>query len=120
MENFKAEFYSRTRIHALDVLRFLDTLPNSPTVLVLKKQLVRSATSTPANILEARSASSRKDYINFYTHALKSANESLFWIDLIKDYLRLSLPECNRLWRETEEIAKILAKSILTLKTRSK
>ena len=38
-------------------------------------QLLRSATSIRANVMEAKSASSKRDFIKFYEIALKSANE---------------------------------------------
>ena len=80
------------------------------------KQLIRSGTSVTANVIEAGSASSRKDYINFYTHALKSANETKFWISLLMDSGRLKSEKTNTLLKETEEIANILGASIKTMK----
>lgn len=90
MENFKEEFYYRTYNYALDVLKFVKNLPKDSATLILGKQLIRSSSSVPANLIEARAASSKKDYINFYNHALKSANESILWLNLIKDYCRLT------------------------------
>ena len=52
---------------------------------VMGKQLLRSGTSILANYVEANSASSRKDFINFFTYSLKSANESKVWLSLLKD-----------------------------------
>jgi len=43
-------------------------------------QLIRSGTSIGANIVEAKSGSSTKDFRNFYTIALKSANETKYWL----------------------------------------
>jgi four helix bundle protein len=48
-------------------------------------QLLRSATSIGANIVEAKSGSSTKDFRNFYTIALKSANETKYWLCLMRD-----------------------------------
>ena len=84
------------------------------------KQLIRSGTSVSANIIEAQSASSKKDYINFYTHALKSANESKLWISLIRDADKINKEEAEKLLAETIEIAKILGKSIITMKNKNK
>lgn len=80
------------------------------------KQLLRSGTSVLANYVEANSASSKKDFINFFTHSLKSANESKVWLALLRDTRKSSAAEVGPLLKELEEIANILASSILTLK----
>lgn len=77
--------------------------------------MLHSATSIIANIVEAKSASSRKDYINFFTHALKSANETKVWLCLLRDARKVDV---SKELQECEEIAKILAKSIITLKSK--
>lgn len=51
----------------------------------LPDQLLRSATLIGANIIEAKSGSSKKDFIRFYTIVLKSANETKYWLCLIRD-----------------------------------
>lgn len=69
-----------------------------------------------ANIIEAKSASSKKDYINFYTHALKSANESKLWISLMKDSAKIDEKVADELLKETTEISNIIGASIITMK----
>ena len=73
---FKNEFKKRLYNWALRLIKFIDNLPKDSVCNVLGKQLLRSGTSILANYIEANSASSRKDFINFFTHSLKSANES--------------------------------------------
>lgn len=82
----------------------------------IARQLVRSGASVTANVREARAARSKKDYINFYHHALKSANETELWISLARDSGKIKSEESARLLEETKEIAKILAASIITMK----
>jgi four helix bundle protein len=71
---FKEEFRGRVYRFALDIIRFIEKLAKDQTSRVISDQLLRSATSIGANVVEAQSASSRKDYTNYFTHALKSAN----------------------------------------------
>ena len=80
------------------------------------RQLLRSGTSIIANYIEANSASSKKDFINFFTHSLKSANESKVWLALIKDTNKSDKTENEWLISELKEIANIIAASILTMK----
>lgn len=80
-------------------------------------QLLRSATSIGANVVEGKSGSSRKDFKNFYTIALKSANETKYWICLIRDteISKVDKDKLNRLLKEADEISKIIATIIINL-----
>ena len=69
-----------------------------------------------ANYIEAQSASSKKDFINFFTHSLKSANESKFWLALLRDTKKSPEKEISILLDELTEISNILASSILKMK----
>jgi len=113
---FKDEFKRRIYRFALDIIKFVDELQESTTCEIMGNQLLRSATSIGANVIEANAASSKKDYINFFNHALKSANETKFWLGLLRDSGKANKDKANGLLRETSEIANILASSIITLK----
>ena len=115
---FNTEFKGRTYKFALDIIAFVDGLPPQQTSRILSDQLLRSATSIGANIIEVQAASSRKDYINFFTYALKSANECKFWLQLFRDSGRADGKAVSALLKEVTEVANILAASILTLKGR--
>ena len=80
-------------------------------------QLLRSATSIGANVVEGKAGSSRKDFKNFYNIALKSANETKYWICLIRDteVAETNKEQMNELLNEANEISKILASIIINL-----
>jgi four helix bundle protein len=73
-------------------------------VYVLSKQILRSGTSIGANIRESVNAQSRMDFINKLNIALKEANETEYWLELLheSDYLDD---------KQFESIYKIVAKS---------
>ena len=73
---FKNKFKRRLYNWVLRLIKFIDKLPKDSICNVMGKQLLRSGTSILANYIEANSASSKRDFINFFTHSLKSANES--------------------------------------------
>lgn len=120
MENdsvkFKNEFKRRSYNWVLRLIKFIDKLPKDSVCTVMGKQLLRSGTSVLANYVEANSASSKKDFINFFTHSLKSANESKVWLSLLKDTNKGEKNELEWLLKELIEMANVLASSILTLK----
>ncbi len=120
MENdsakFKNEFKKRVYSWVLSLIKFIDTLPKDSVGNTMGKQLLRSGTSVLANYIEANSASSRKDFINFFTHSLKSANESKVWLSLLRDTNKGDTALLKNLLDELIEIANVIASSILTLK----
>lgn len=115
---FKNEFKQRLYNFVLRLIKFIDNLPKDSVCNVMGKQLLRSGTSVLANYIEANSASSKKDFINFFTHSLKSANESKVWLTLLRDTNKGGQNELQWLLKELVEIANVLASSILTMKGR--
>ncbi len=113
---FKTKLKDRAYQYSIRIIEFLDTLPKDVSSQVIVKQLLRSATSIGANIIEAQASSSKRDFTNFFTHSLKSANESMYWLGLLKDAKRIDSPQLRNLIKETREIANILGSSVLTLK----
>jgi len=114
---FKMEFKSRLYKRVLNLIKILDTLYKKDFVSeTMGKQLLRSGTSILANYIEANSASSKRDFINFFTHSLKSANESKVWITLLRDTDKISVEDFNLLINELNQIANMLTSSIMTMK----
>jgi len=115
---FKEEFKKRLYRFTLRLIEFLDGLPKDSVSLRLGDQLLRSGTSIIGNYVEARAASSRKDFTNFLNTSLKSANESELWFALLRDSARAKADDVTWFLGELDELANILASSILTLKGR--
>jgi four helix bundle protein len=112
----KSEFRERCYNYSISIIKTIRALPDERVYWVLSDQLLRSATSIGANIVEAKSASSKRDYVKYYEIALKSANETKYWLGLFRDALDVDKTEINRLLKEGSEIANILASSLLTMK----
>lgn len=117
-EKFKKEFKERLYSFTLKMIKWLDTLPKDTVTRRMSDQLIRSGTSILANYIEGQSASSKKDFTNFFTHSLKSANESKVWFTLLRDSGRGTKGEVDWFIRELEQISNIFASSILTLKNK--
>lgn len=83
---------------------------------ILAKQLIRSATSIGANIIEAQNSFSSKGFVNSYRIALKSSNESIFWLKLLKESNKFSEDDINLLISESDQVSKITALIILKVK----
>jgi len=104
----------RAYLFALRIIKLTETLPNRRACWVVTDQLLRSAMSIGANIIEAQAASSRKDFANFLNHALKSANETKFWLGLLRDAGYAEARTVNELLQEAVEFSRILGASVIT------
>ena len=78
-----------SKAFALRIIRLYNYLKEEKQVYVLSKQVLRSGTSIGANIRESVNAQSRMDFINKLNIALKEANETEYWLELLheSDYL---------------------------------
>ena len=122
MENdkskFKKEFKKRLYDFVLRLLEFFDNLPKDNVSRRLGDQLLRSGTSILGNYVEGQSASSKRDFTNYFNTSLKSANESKLWLALLRDSKRVKPEEEDWFLKDLEEIGNIFASSILTLRDR--
>jgi four helix bundle protein len=117
----KIDIKKRTYSYSLELIKAIDQLNQKDlSVQVIARQLLRSGTSIGANVVEAQAASSKKEFANFLNYALKSANESKFWLAVLRDSGKAEREVVDRLLSETKELANILGSSILTLRGKRK
>jgi four helix bundle protein len=82
---------------------------------IISKQLLRSWTSIGVNITEAKFASSKKDFLYKMTIALKEANETFYWINLLQKS-KMFNKNYDEFLHESNEIIAILTKITYTTK----
>ena len=85
---------------------------------VLSKQLLRSGTSIGANVRESEHSQSKADFIHKLSIALKEANETEYWIDLLFETKYLSQTEFDIIKPKIVELLKLLTSIINTSKTK--
>lgn len=83
---------------------------------VLSKQILRSGTSIGANVHEAVSGQSKKDFIHKLGISLKEARETSYWLNLLKDSEYITVDSFEKLNASCNEIIKILNSIIITTK----
>ncbi len=98
---------------AKEVVLFVKDCRYDKVYYSLFDQLVRSATSIGANLVEEKSGSSRKDWKNFYVIALKSANEVKYWLCIIRDTMQSDKLKINEMIKEADEISNIIATIVI-------
>lgn len=105
----------RTFEFGVRVVRMVNTLPRTAAALELTRQVVKSGTSVGANVEEAHGAESKADFIHKMSIACKEARETRYWMRIIHASL-LDTPEVRALLQESDELVRILSKSIVTAK----
>ncbi len=83
---------------------------------VLSKQFLRSATAIGALLREAEHAQSKADFLSKVNISLKEANETMYWLDLLKDNDFITLEQYNFIFLKAEELVKILVSITKTTK----
>lgn len=117
--DFKTMLINRSYRFSLDIMKYIDTFDRRHLSLdVIAKQIIRSATSIGANIIEAQASSSKKDFTNFMSHSLKSANETRYWLGLLRDCGKARKEQSEILLKEAQELSKILGSTILSLRNK--
>jgi len=106
----------RTKCLALDVIRFVRSLPSEDVARVLGKQLLRSATSAGANYRSACRARSRADMVSKLKLVEEELDESAYWLELLEES-GYDSQEVPGLVAETEQLLAIIVSSIKTLRS---
>ncbi|MDD2693606.1 MAG: four helix bundle protein [Candidatus Gracilibacteria bacterium] len=101
---------------ALAVVRLSQFLISEKKEFVLSKQFLRSGTAIGALIREAEYAQSRPDFISKLHIALKEANETEYWIELLYAGGFVELDEYKEFLEANKELLRMLISSIKTTK----
>ncbi len=87
---------------------------------VLSKQLLRSGTSIGANVREAINAQSKSDFIHKFSISQKECDETIYWLELLKETKYISEIEFESLNGDAVELLKIIRSIIIATKKNSK
>jgi four helix bundle protein len=103
----KAELQERTKKFALRVLTLTERLPNTIGCRILANQLARSATSVSANYRAACRARSRAEFSSRLGTVAEEADESLHWLEMIRDGKFIPKKRISSLLTEADELTAI-------------
>jgi four helix bundle protein len=101
---------------ALRIIKLYKYLVTEKKEYVLSKQLLRSGTAIGALIKEGEHAQSKADFLNKMNVALKEANETEYWIELLRDSDYLSTTESLSILDDTAELIRLLISIVKTTK----
>ena len=107
---------SKSFAFALRIIKLNKYLAEEKREFILSKQLLRSGTSIGANVRESEHAQSKVDFIHKLSIALKEANETEYWLDLLFETKYISETEFQIIKPKSTEILRILISIINTSK----
>lgn len=108
-EEFNELFRKRTKILALEIIRITSVIKYSDALGIIRKQLIRSATSVAANFRAVCRARSEKERFAKLCIVVEEADETLFWIEMLTEAHFITIDEMSKSQKESEEILKVMS-----------
>jgi len=109
---------TKSYLFAVRIVNLYKFLTEEKKEFVMSKQLLRSGTSIGANVREAEQAESKADFIQKLSIALKEANETEYWLDLLQETKFLNNSEYIGIQIDIKELLKLLTSIIKASKQR--
>ena len=103
----KAELLTRTKAFGLRILKLVDHLPRSTSGRAIGNQLVRSGTSVGANYRPACRSRSRAEFAAKLGVVAEEADETAYWLEVIRDGNLLPAKKLTELLKEADELTAI-------------
>ncbi|MBO5677763.1 MAG: four helix bundle protein [Bacteroidaceae bacterium] len=111
--------HTKSKLFAIRIIRFYKYLTEEKKEFIISKQLMRSGTSIGANIRESYFAQSQADFIHKLNIALKEADETAYWLELLVESNMIEEHMFNSLYTDVKEIIALLVASIKTAKEKT-
>ncbi len=116
------ELKKRTKKFAFDIIRLCSGLPDARPIRHVIGQIIRSSSSTAANYRSACRAKSRADFISKLGIVEEEADESVFWIEMLRDVaqagiVKLEAQTIRELSRLENEANQLVAITVTSRKT---
>ena len=112
----RSELSERLLDFAVEIVKLAEKIRRNYVGRQIIGQLISSSTSAGANYEEACGAESRSDFVHKLQIVLKELRESLYWLRLIGKLNLIPAQEVGVLIQEGNELANMIAKSIVTAK----
>ena len=107
----------KSKSFAIHIIQLYKSLVSEKQEYTLSKQVLRSGTSIGANVRESLRAQSRADFISKQNIALKEADETCYWLELLHETDFITDNEFENIYAEANEIVKLLVSIIKTAKS---
>ena len=109
----------KSKAFAIRIIHFAQMLRNDKREYTLSKQILRAGTSIGANVRESKNAQSDLDFISKLSIALKEADETAYWLELLVESELIEKPVFDELYDEVNQLIFMLTAIIKTKKANS-
>ena len=116
VNNSNSVTFQKTKRFAVKIIRFANALMADKKEYIISRQVLRSGTAIGANTRESWNAQSKADFISKLSIALKEADETLYWLEILFESEMITREEFNDLHADLKEIIALLTSSIKTAK----
>lgn len=98
----------KSKAFALRIIKLFTYLKENKQEYILSHQILRSGTSIGANVRESKNAQNTLDFINKLSIALKEADETAYWLELLYESTILDKQQFESLYSELSELIAML------------
>lgn len=112
------EMKMRTKKFSLMIIDLAEKMPNTNVLRSITNQIVRSGTSVGANYRAVCRARSDREFVAKMNIVLEEADETLFWLEIIKEKMWITKSELEMIWKEGNELTAIFVSSLKTVNNR--
>ncbi|HXB42286.1 MAG TPA: four helix bundle protein [Bacteroidia bacterium] len=116
MDNIAEELKNRTKKFAIDIVKLCRTFPKEEESVIIKRQIIRSATSTAANYRAVCRGRSDAEFFSKLSIVVEESDETLFWLELITELELVNNAQLKHCFDEASQLIKIFSKSRKTAK----
>jgi four helix bundle protein len=112
------EMKMRTKRFSLMIIELAEKMPNTNVIRSITNQIVRSGTSVGANYRAVCRARSDREFVAKMNIVLEESDETLFWLEIIKEKMWIAKEELETLLKEANELTAIFVSSLKTVNKR--
>ncbi len=120
MNSKQFDLRQRSQIFSLSVMGLCRELPGTMEARVIANQLLRSATSVGANYRAVQRARSRAEFVSKMGVVIEEADETLYWLEMIRDGRLLEKEEVHSTIREAEQLLAIFVASQIIARNKAR
>src|SRR5215831_738898 len=113
------ELRDRSKRLALEVVQLAQEIPKGEAARIITRQVLRSATATAANYRSATRARSTSEFIAKIAVVVEEADETILWLELLRDGQILPAPRLAPLLDESEQLLRIFAATLRSARSRT-
>ena len=112
------EMKLRTKKFSLMIIELAEKMPNTNVIRSITNQIVRSGTSVGANYRAVCRARSDREFVAKMNIVLEEADETLFWLEIIREKMWLAKQDLEIALKEANELTAIFVSSLKTVNKR--